>query len=465
MPRLRLTRALGALAFALPLAFTGCAAPTGTTTADGPRQAVGARATPACPPSPFSPSGNVATNYTVGFENYRRGDFCLALPYLRWVAANDPLYTGAEPGDRNFARLADTYEQIAAMVDSGDTALRRAYLDSALAVRTQRDAALAAASLPVDAVQSKLDASRFYLTYDDDYTDGRARAWQLAMEAFDDDPTALTDFQLNYVAQHAAAHTEADTVMHVLNALRQQANDPAYITALMQTARRSPSMPAFVAAVAPREEQFAALEGIYRAGVRSQDVVRPLAVAAYELGRTDVLDEVAPLLAADSMDTAIYHRALAARSARAGNTAEAMQHFQHAYERAESAAERRDLHYQQALLAARSGQAQEAYRLAGEALNMDATHGPSLLLRADLVARSVPTTGTPQERAAAWCAADVFQRVAQTGDPAVTAMARREAFRYNRAGPAPTEYAAAGWRAGQSVTTNHAFGSCTTAVR
>lgn len=466
MLRQRLTRATGALAFALPLVLAACSAPASTTD-DGTRgPAAGTvQATPACPPSPFRPGDQVASNYTIGFENYRRGDYCLALPYLRWVAQNDPLYTGAEPSDRNFRRLADTYEQIAARVDSANTTLRRAYLDSSLAVMSQRQAALRAANLPVDEVEAKLDESRFYLTYAADYPNGRARSVELALQAFRTNPEALTDYQLNMLAQQATAQTERDSVMHVLNALRLQADDAAYITGVMRTAQRSPSMEAFIAAVAPREEQFTALGQIYAAGVRSQDLVRPYTVAAYELGRYDIVDQVGPLVAADSNDTAMYHRALAARAARAGNVAEAMGHFGEALTRATAPSEQRDIHYQMAALQARSGQTQEAYAHLGEALAIDASHGPSLYLRAQLIANSVPASGTPAQRAAYWCAADLFQQIANLGDPVSTSAARRAAFRYNGMGPASSEYAAAGWRAGQRVETTHGFGPCSTTVR
>ena len=33
------------------------------------------------------------TNFSLGSENYKNNDYCAAYPYLKWLLANDPLFS------------------------------------------------------------------------------------------------------------------------------------------------------------------------------------------------------------------------------------------------------------------------------------------------------------------------------------------------------------------------------------
>jgi hypothetical protein len=68
-------------------------------------------------------------------------------------------------------------------------------------------------------------------------------------------------------------------------------------------------------------------------------------------------------------------------------------------------------------------------------------------------------------RAAYWCLADRFNRVAATGDPRVASAARRTAAGYNRAGPSREDYFFKGWSPGQTIRASAGSVSCTTRVR
>ncbi|MDX1438978.1 MAG: hypothetical protein R3284_03655, partial [Rubricoccaceae bacterium] len=109
------------------------------------------------------------------------------------------------------------------------------------------------------------------------------------------------------------------------------------------------------------------------------------------------------------------------------------------------------------------GQRGEAYRMAGRALEIDSSYGPALYIRALVVAGTV-NSGTLRGRMAYWCVADLFSRAAAAGGSTAD-QARRLAGRYAASGPSREQYFFEGYRAGQSVTTSHGYGSCTTTVR
>ena len=82
------------------------------------------------------------SNFSLGSEYYRNGDYCAAYPYIKQILATEPLFTGEDPDDRNYLRMASIYEDFAANVDSTNQAERVAYLDSALTTRQAGVAAL-----------------------------------------------------------------------------------------------------------------------------------------------------------------------------------------------------------------------------------------------------------------------------------------------------------------------------------
>ena len=105
--------------------------------------------------------------------------------------------------------------------------------------------------------------------------------------------------------------------------------------------------------------------------------------------------------------------------------------------------------------------------LIDSALAYDPTHGPSLYRRAGQGADRIGRPPTVEGRAAYWCLADEYRRVAEaTDDERIAHAARTAASRYDAAAPTAGQAEAAGWRAGQTVTVEVADGeTCTTAVR
>ena len=459
------TRLVLAVLGIVVLGLAACAAPASTgsvtpeSTSTGPVISENAvSVTPVCEPQDLYIDGSIRTNYSLGFENYKNEDYCAALPSLRHIIETDPLFTGGEPDDRNFRRLADTYENLAAMVDSTDQTLRRAYLDSFFVAHDMRKEALENAGLAFDEQADLIARGRFYEIYAADYEDAEQQTFDLYVEAFRLDPNAIDDYYLNYLAARSAVDLEQSEAQELLAEMKPYAEDATYLEAVEASVRAGGAL-----AFGTPEEQYDALLAAYREGDRSADLIRRLAFLDTRLERNEVIDELLPLLAEQNPSMDLY-RALGSRACRQGDVEQCNTYFEQAAELATSSAERRDVYYQQASANFRAGQSGDAYRIAGRALELDGNHGPSLYLRASVVARATGG-GSVQARAGYWCVADLFRQAANTGDPRIASDARRAAARYSAAGPSSQEYFFLGWRPGQRISASTGYGGCTTTVR
>ena len=460
--RIRFSSIASGIGLAAWMLVMACAAPASTSdpsggTSDAPSEYVAvhdsASVSPICPDVNFYLTETVSANYSVGTSNYQNGDYCGALLYLRWVRDNDALYTGAEPDDRTYWRLADIYEQLAAMAGD-DEMLHQAYFDSTFAMHTEAQAALTAAGLSVNKARYLLDEGRFYETYADEYPDQQDEVYDLYLEAFREDPEFVNDAYLNRMAQMVMERGDRDEAVELLQELIAQADDATYL----EQAYASASAPAFMSWTDRLEELMADIRG----GDRDSEKLRMAIAIAQQEDRDDYIDELLPLYA-DQNPTPELLCALGSRAARNGQIETAQGHVNEGIAMATSNAQKRDCAYRAAASAQAGGNSGAAYRLAGQALQYDSNHGRSLYLRAGIVARTV-RGGSMERRAAYWCFADMFNRAAATGDPAIAAAARRAAAGYNRSAPSQREYFFK-WSPGQRVSASHGYGSCSTTVR
>ena len=462
-PPIRSSSLVAGLGLAALVHVMACSAPTSTSDPGGNSDSGAseyiavhdsATVSPICPDVNFYLTEQVSANYSVGTSNYQNGDYCGSLLYLRWVRGHDALYTGADPDDRTYWRLADIYEQLAAMAGD-DEMLRRAYFDSTLAIHAEAQSALAAAELPANKARYLLDEGRFYETYVDDYPDKQGEVFDLYLEAFREDPEFVTDAYLNRMAQMVMERGDREEALELLQELMAKADDATYVEQVYASA----SAPAFLSWTDRIEELMAEI----RAGDHDSEKLRLAIAIAQQEERDDYIDELLPLYA-DANPTPELLCALGSRAARNGEIEMAQGHVNEGIAMATSNVQKRDCAYRAAAGAYGSNRG-AAYRFAGQALQYDGGHGKSLYLLASIVAGTVRGGGI-QARAAYWCLADMFNRAAATGDPAIAGRARSAAARYNRAAPSQQEYFFnPGWRPGQRVSSSTGYGSCSTTVR
>ncbi|MEM6327016.1 MAG: hypothetical protein AAF791_07860 [Bacteroidota bacterium] len=486
----RFLRPFGAVAFAA-VVLAACAAPPpadmpvlDTTPTVTTEPAVADNGI--CEARMFFLSDNVRQNYSLAAEFYRNATgateenlrvrtdaFCSAYPYLMWLLDNEPLYTGGEPDDRNFLRLANIYEFYATQ----DSLKRKVYLDSALTTRTMGVEALTAANISYDEYARDLREGYFYYSYSDVYDDASQRQFDAFNSAFEAKPDSLDDWYLSRLVELGAELYEdpmerADYMESLVPAF-DNATTARYVAGLVEYARTPPADPAQAAT----PDLVASLITKFDADPQSLDDTerRQLFAASNQLpdlveengGNPEAIqdayfDDIVGALLEQNPDalSASQFYALFRRSWRRDNREQAEEYFNQAIAKAETNAQRADFYYARAAggLGSRSSLLQQA-------LSYQPQHGPSLYAQAQAYASGVGRPSSPEGRAAFWCLADRFNRVAASGDPRVASRARRAAAGYNRAGPAREDYFFKGWSPGQSIRASSGSVSCTTRVR
>jgi tetratricopeptide (TPR) repeat protein len=410
-------------------------------------------------------AADTRTNYSLGYEHYKNEDYCAALPYLRWIVRTAPLFTSqGAPDDRNFRRLMDSYEGIAAIAT--DPALRRTYLDSVQVVRAQMQQTLAANNVPVDAYAAALSEGRFYAEHAAEYPEQQDRAFELFLEGFRMFPDSTGDYYLNEIGRMAAVRagagqmTPAEGRDLVLD-LVAYADDPAYLESLGDTFLVDPW------------DQWEGAYDEYLAGDRSEGVVTVVFAGTTQVD--SLIAERRPEVDIPALRRELYPLLLEFRptpnllvlvgnmAIEEGREEEGFDYFARAVEMSETDTQLRDTHYGIASMLYRGGLFDQAYAHAGDALEIDSTFGGALYIRA-LITASTLGTGSLAERAGAWCVADLFLQAAVTAEGEQAERARYYAEQYLDYAPSPEEYGDE-WEPGEQITARTGYGECTTTVR
>lgn len=419
---------------------------------------------------------DIRTNFSLGSENYRNQDYCAAYPYLKAVLAEEPLYTGEEPDDRNYLRMATVYEAFAAQVDSTNQAEQKAYLDSALATRAEGVAAMRAAGITFDPYLRDLREGFFYFQNSAYYPDAEERQFEAFRRAFEAQPDSLEDWYLSQLFIGSAAQFGNETPnperAAFVRRLAQATDTPALSQNYQAYATYLETEPQAGTDLIGSDEAVERLVADLRAGtIADNDALSLLAVVLQQPERIEDLNEdIAQIRSSllrlpvitNQVDNPRTLVALAFQNFRDGNTAEGNRLFDRALENAASNAQRADFLYSRAT--AGFGNTSQ---LINRALQVYPQHGPSLYRRAGLIADAVGRPSTLRGRFAYWCLADEYRQVAAVAsDSRIASAARRAAAQYDRAGPSREQYFLEGFQPGQTVTASlGAYGSCTTRVR
>ncbi|HIG74494.1 MAG TPA: hypothetical protein EYQ24_07940 [Bacteroidetes bacterium] len=439
-----------------------------------------------CPAVPYYIQDNARSNYSLAAEFYRNatgaGDdnlrvrtdaFCSAYTYLKWLVENEPLYTGGEPDDRNFLRLANVYEFFATQ-DSVNT---RAYLDSSLMVREQGVEALEGAGVEYDQYARDLREGYFFYSFAGQYEDASQRQFEAFNSAFEAQPDSVDDWYLQQLFALSAEIYEdpverADYIDRIVPYM-EDAAFAQYATQISEIARTPPASP--TGGLTP--DRIGELVAMYQTDPQSlSDEEKQLLFAASNQlpeivteagGEPEAIQDtyfdfvVGRILEQnpDRLDASQYY-ALFRRSWRRGDRDQAESYFNEAITKAANDGQRADFYYARA-----SAGLGSSGSLLQRALSYQPNHGPSLFLQARNYASSIGRPSSVEGRAAYWCLADRFNRVAASGDPRVASLARRTAAQYNRAGPTREQYFFLGWTPGQTIRASAGGVSCSTRVR
>ena len=460
-------------AFALVAALallSACAAPapgsdtdTSTTTEDVPA------------PSEWGPgdycastnvivTDNARTNFSLGSENYKNNDYCAAYPYLAWLLANDPLFTGEDPDDRNYLRMAGVYEQFATQADSTE---RKVWLDSALATRQAGRAALDAEGIAYEPFLRDLVEGFFYYSYPEYYDDADAKQFEAFNRALAAAPDSLEDWYLGQLFIGSAEefegeipNTERAEFVERLAYYSDDTPTQQYYTSYAQYLK-TPPPEGVIGAVddAAVRDLFTAFndgtateqQKLQLLGLVLQDAERVTEAG----GDPDALRRglLRDPVVTNQVDNPRTLLALAFQAFADGNSGEGDRLFNRALTNAPSNAARADYLY-----------ARQSRDYGGggcsAALRYDPTHAPCRYSQLGALANSVGRPTSLTGRFNYWCLADRYRQLAaSTNDSRIASAARRAAAGYDRAGPTREQYFFEGYKPGQTVSCSSTGGS------
>ena len=416
------------------------------------------------------------SNFSLGSEYYRNGDYCAAYPYIKHLLATEPLFTGEDPDDRNYLRMASIYEDFAAQVDSTNREETIAYLDSALASRRMGEQALEREGIAYDSYLRNLRKGFFYFQNGEYYEDAEEQQYQAFNAAFEAQPDSLEDWYLvqlfNASAQQFGEdlpNTDRAEFIRTLSAAMDDAALKQNYTLYADYVETDPAESGEVAVGS--DDVVQGLIDAARGGtIAGNQALQLLAVVLQQPERIEALEEnVGELRTILLRNPAVTNQvdnprtlyALALQAYGDGERTRGNGLFDRAIANAQSNAQRADFFYSRGVSA--YGGASDFTR----ALEYFPNHGPSLYRRAGLIANAVGRPGSTRGRFAYWCLADLYRNVAaSSSDSRISGAARRAAAQYDRAGPSREQYFLEGFQPGQSVTASlGAYGSCTTRVR
>ncbi|MEO0557005.1 MAG: hypothetical protein AAF170_02355 [Bacteroidota bacterium] len=406
---------------------------------------------------------NARTNFSLGAENYRNNDYCGAYPYLQWLLANDPLFTGEDPDDRNFLRMAGVYEQFAQEADSSE---RRVWLDSSLAVRQEGREAMDAAGIAYEPYLRDLVEGFFYFSNAAYYDDASQKQYAAFNRALTSKPDSLEDWYLGQLfigsAEQfpgGAPNTERAEYVERLAYYADETATQQYYTSYATFLKTPP--PEGVIGAVDDSAVIAIISAFNDGTATEQQKLQLLGLVLQDEARVDSAGGDADALRRSLLTDPVVTnnvdnpRTLLALSFQAfgdGNTAEGDNLFNRALTNAPSNAARADYIYARS----RRGYGGSC----SQALQYDRTHAPCLYENLNALGRRVGTQRSLTGRFNYWCLSDRYRQLAaSTSNSQIASAARRAAAQYNRAGPTREQYFFEGYKPGQTVSCGITGGS------
>ena len=404
------------------------------------------------------------TNFSLGSENYKNNDYCAAYPYLKWLLAVDPLFTGEDPDDRNFLRMAGVYEQFAQEADSSE---RRVWLDSSLAIRQQGREAMDAAGVEYESYLRDLVEGFFYFSNAAYYDDASEKQYAAFNRALTSKPDSLEDWYLGQLfigsaEQYpgGAPNTERAEYVERLAYYADDTPTQQYYTSYATYLKTPP--PEGVVGAVDDSAVIAIISAFNDGSATEQQKLQLLGLVLQDEARVDSAggnpDALRRALLQDPVvtDQVDNPRTLLALSFQAfvdGNSTEGDNLFNRALTNAPSNAARADYLY------ARSA---KNYGGGGcsQALRYDPTHAPCRYSQLNALGRQVGTQRSLTGRFNYWCLADRYRQLAaSTNDSRIASAARRAGAQYDRSGPTREQYFFEGYKPGQTVSCSVTGGS------
>lgn len=382
-------------------------------------------------------------HYSLYYEDFKNQNFESALPNLKWIIEKVPAYPSND--DRNFERLAETYAGIAGNAESEE--LKKAYLDSALAVFDMAGPTLQEAGADFDEVDWLIKKGRFIQEHSESLPDAASNLGGIYLAAYE---TAGCEMDPYYVRVIIDNHVRSDQKQQAVDLMDEaeacysdNAEMMTYITEVRNTIFESP------------DERMAFLEDRLEKNPEDIEIVSELFEIYLQLGERDKAAELGQTLLA-MQPTARTYRLLAKMHLEDGEAAEALELYEKALELPGAEELRRDIYFNMGIAQQQMGRLQNARADFRRSLEEDPSFGQAHIAIGDLYVTAVSECGSFErdDRAVYWLAVDYYERAKAT-DPNLASQANQKISTYRRTFPDQEMLFFKNWEPGQSITINY----------
>ncbi|MEX0599231.1 MAG: tetratricopeptide repeat protein, partial [Rhodothermales bacterium] len=380
-----------------------------------------------------------AVHYSLYYEDFKNQNFQSALPNLKWVIENAPEYPRND--DRNFERLIETFEGIAA--NAGDEATAAAYLDSALVWYDESVAAMKETGIEFNEVQWQLRKGRFVQENAELLGDDIPSPAEIYYEAFEMAGCELDPYYIRFVIDDVVRRGEKQRAVNLTDEAEACYADNADLVTYLNDVRNN--------LFTSPEERMAFLESRLEQNPDDYEIASELFDIYLDLEYREEAAELGDRLV-EMQESARTYRRLGELHLQDGDTERAISYYERALDMpGASDSVRRDILYNLGIAMQQDGSLSQARSYFRQAMEIDPNYGRAYIAIGDLYATAVSACGTfeREDRAVYWLAVDYYQR-AKANDPSVASQADQKIATYRRSFPDQEALFFRNWEPGDS---------------
>lgn len=394
--------------------------------------------------------------YSIFYENYRTGDYEMAIQFGRWMIDNKPMTI--EGNNRfslptQFDRMITAYSKISE--EQTDPTLKSAYLDTAEAIFT--DAFETFDEETIDFYEWHLDRGRFYQQYSDNIEGSMEKAYADYEAAYELDPERFTNagdgYYVRVLLSNYTNTGERDKALAMIETVEPHAGSDL-LSSINQTRNELFSNP---------EERIVFLEEQFEKNPEDEALISEIAKLYEDMGNRAKAIEYAEILY-NANDNFENTRRLADYALADAQTSKAIQYLREALDKAESNQQKRGIALELAVTYQNADNLQTARQYARQAIQFDSNWGQPYIRIASIYARAVSqcTSGRTIERddrTVYWLVLDNLDK-AQQVDSSTASTVRQNYRSYEPVAPTSEDKFFRGWETGDSVTIGSNISEC-----
>ncbi len=394
--------------------------------------------------------------YSIFYENYRTGDYDMALQFGRWMLENKPENIQGVPRfnlSRQFERMINVYAEISKQ--QSDPSLRSAYLDSARTI--YEDAFEHFTEDDIDMYRWHFNRGRFFQEHQSQIRGGMDLAYEDYLKAFELDPERLTNAGDGYYIQilltNFVSQNQRDKALEMIDVVEPMAG--AQLAASIDEIRDG--------LFTEPGERIEFLETRLEENPGDATLIREIASLYEDLGNREKSIEFAEKLY--DMEPSFENIRILIDYAKADAQNElALEYLREALDLTDDTDRTKNTLLEIAELEQNRGNLQTARTYARRALDVDSDWGQPYIRIASIYASAISqcTSGRQidrDDRSVYWLVLDYLDR-ARSVDPTTSSRVQREYRTYEPVLPSSEDKFFRGWETGDQINVGSNISEC-----